>query len=314
MSSPSGVPAGGWHPGWWHLPPTEATSALAIGHHRGAAPLLVAPGHSAPSGWDRDPPGPHSIGWPLGQSRGPACLIAQTLLLPPVSRAGAEQCRSGAVMTFWLEGDPQRVPPQAQGLLPAPRAHPPPSGSQRVPAPEQLPGMPRHSAAVGHGDTLVPRQTTASARAGSEVSPPGSSLQHPAPPSALEPGAGRVLWPACCPPPCPMSPRHGMCSKLRSCSSLHRAPARPCAHMPDPSGDTGSRGRAQPGAGHLQPGVSKELVMSHLLLPIQRDPGTCSPRGVTASCLSFPICTVGLCSLRRVEVGGWVGRGCQQGL
>lgn len=79
---------------------------------------------------------------------------------------------------------------------------------------------------------------------------------------------------------------------------LHPAPAGPCAHVPDPSRDTGFRGRPHPA-----PGVSEGLVMSHLLLPIQRDPGTCSLQGVTASCLSFPICTLGLCSPRRAETG-----------
>lgn len=46
--------------------------------------------------------------------------------------------------------------------------------------------------------------------------------------------------------------------------------------------------------------------MSHLLLPVQKDPGTCSPWEVTASCLSFPTCTVGLCYLRRVEMRAWL--------
>ena len=57
-----GVPAGKRHPWVGASAPTEATSALAMRHHRGAGQLPVTLGDPAPSGWDRDLPGPCSTG------------------------------------------------------------------------------------------------------------------------------------------------------------------------------------------------------------------------------------------------------------
>lgn len=107
------------------------------------------------------------------------------------------------------------------------------------------------------------------------------------------------------------------CHRIMACTASSSA----APHCKDaaPSASRSLRPHARPKRGHwLQgaelsldlgissPGVSEGLVMSHLLLPVQRDPGTSSPQGVTASCLSFPICTVGLCSPRRVEMGAWL--------
>lgn len=181
-----GVPADGWHPRVVASATTEATSALTVRHHRGAAQLPVALGDPPhPRGGTETHRVPTAPGGHRGKSQDPACLQAQALVL--LQRALPEQdpCRSGAAMTFWLVGDLQRVSPQAPGLLPAPRAHLQPLGSQWVPTPEQLPSAPRHSAAVRHGDVLALHQPKASAQPGSEVSPPGSSLRHPLPPRGL---------------------------------------------------------------------------------------------------------------------------------
>ena len=40
--------------------------------------------------------------------------------------------------------------------------------------------------------------------------------------------------------------------------------------------------------------------------PHPEEPWYLSPQEVTASCLSFPTCTAGLCSLSRVEMGAWL--------
>ena len=183
--------------------------------------------------------------------------------------------------------------------------------------PEQLPGAPRHSAAVRHGDGLAPRQTTASARPGSEVSPPGSLLQHPAPPWGLKLGAGRVLWLACC-PPLPRVTRSWHMQQAPElhlpASVLHRAPAGPCTHMPAPSRDIGSGGRAQAGPGHLQPRDIRGAGNVPSPPPHPEGPWYLLPTGGHSLLPQFPHLHSGAMLSEEGRDGSVAGRGCQQGL